>query len=178
MARVQEIESNLGFSWLPGMRVVSQELALQIAPPVVAPQAHPRAPGIDLQQAVAIQDCLLFSNDSGIPHCNDLVSPSPSPRIGLVPLSPTFLPHLPLFKTQLRVTSSEKTCISHTIKTLPLGFFGLCLDFHCRHLGNILLVSIFFQTLNVGTISYSAPLPFFFFLFNLKPKTQWVLTNT
>ena len=81
---------------MPGMRVVSQELALQIAPPVVAPQAHPRAPGIDLQQAVAIQNCLLLSDDSGIPHCNALLSPSPSPRIGLVPLSPTFLPHLPL----------------------------------------------------------------------------------
>ena len=147
------------------MRVVSQELALQIAPPVVAPQAHPRAPGIDLQQAVAIQNCLLLSDDSGIPHCNALLSPSPSPRIGLVPLSPTFLPHLPLSKTQLRVTSSEKTCTSHTFKTLPLGFFGLCLDFRCRHLGNILLVSIFSQTLNVGTISYSAPLPPFFFFF-------------
>ena len=70
-------------------------------------------------------------------------------------------------KTQLRVTSSEKTCTSHTFKTLPLGFFGLCLDFRCRHLGNILLVSIFSQTLNVGTISYSAPLPLFFFFFFL-----------
>ena len=42
MGSVQEIESSLGFSWLPGMRVVSQELALQIASPI-APQAHPGA---------------------------------------------------------------------------------------------------------------------------------------
>lgn len=128
-----------------------------------------RGPCTDLQQAVAVRDYLLFSDDSGIPHGNALVPASPSLRNGLVLLSPTFLLHLPIFKTQLRVTSSEKTCISHTIKTLCLGFFGLCLDFHCRYLGNILLVPIFFQTLNVGTLSYSAPLSFFFFFLISSP---------
>lgn len=68
------------------------------------------------------------------------------------------------------VTSSGKTCFYHTVNTLCLCFFGLCLDFHYSHPGNIFLVPVFFKALNVGTMSipHPTPTPFFY----LKPSPQ------
>lgn len=167
MGKVQETECNLGFSWLLGMRVVSQEVALS----VVTPQAHPWAPGIDLccmlQPFWATCYSLMilwFLISMPLYHLVPLVEVARCP----FPL-PFFCICISLWLSS-SVTSSGKTCFYHTVNTLCLCFFGLCLDFHYSHPGNIFLVPVFFKALNVGTMSipHPTPTPFFY----LKPSPQ------